>query len=51
MRSLSYGLEYENPTKQIDAFLEFCSTVFNNISNDALHFSLFPFALKDNAKA
>ena len=47
-----YGLESENPFKHVDAFLEICSTVFlNNISDDALRLRLFPFSLKDKAKA
>ena len=50
--SLFYGLESENPFKHVDAFLEICSTVFlNNISNYALCLRLFPFSLKDKAKA
>ena len=46
-----YRLEFENPFKHVDAFLDICSTVFlNNISDDALCFRLFPFSLKDKAK-
>jgi len=46
------GLESENPFRHVDAFLEICSTVFlNNISDDALRLRLFPFSLKDKAKA
>ena len=46
-----YRLEYENPFKHVDAFLEICSTVvLNNISNNALHLHLFSLSLKDKAK-
>ena len=52
MLSSFYGLEFENPFKHVDAFLEICSTVFlNNISDDAFCLRLFPFSLKDKAKA
>ena len=52
MLPLFYGLESENPFKHVDAFLDICSTVFlNNISDDALRLRLFPFSLKDKAKA
>ena len=47
-----YGLDYENPFKHVDAFFEICSTIFlHNISNDAFRLRLFPFSLKDKAKA
>ena len=47
-----HGLESEDPFKYVDAFLEICSTAFlNNISDDALRLQLFPFSLKDKAKA
>ena len=47
-----HGVEYENPFKHGDGFLEICSIFFlNDISDDALGFHLFSFSLKDKAKA
>jgi len=52
MLSSFHGLDYENPFKHIDAFLEVCSTVFlHNVSNDIFRLRPFPFSLKDKAKA
>ena len=46
-----YGLEFENPLKHVDAFLDICSTVFlNNIFDDALRLRLFSFSLNDKTK-
>ncbi|KAI5677163.1 hypothetical protein M9H77_08113 [Catharanthus roseus] len=46
-----YGLDYENPYKHIDEFLEICSTFkLPNVSDDAIRLRLFPFSLKDKAK-
>ncbi|KAI5657920.1 hypothetical protein M9H77_26713 [Catharanthus roseus] len=46
-----YGLDYENPYKHIDEFLEICS-IFKlpNVSDDAIRLRIFPFSLKDKAK-
>jgi len=46
-----HGLEYENPFKYVDAFLEICSTVFLSNVADAACLWLFAFSLKDKAKA
>jgi len=52
MLSSFHGLESKNPFKHVDAFLEISSTIFlNNISDDALRLRIFPFSLKDRAKA
>ena len=46
-----YGLDYENPFKHADAFLEICSTVFShNVSNNAFWLQPFPFSLKYKVK-
>ena len=41
----------EDPNKHLDECLEICSTVnIQNLTDDALHLTLFPFSLKDKAK-
>uniref|UniRef100_A0A803MP09 Retrotransposon gag domain-containing protein n=1 Tax=Chenopodium quinoa TaxID=63459 RepID=A0A803MP09_CHEQI len=46
-----YGLEYENPYKHIDAFLEVCSTFsISDAAADAIRMRLFNFSLKEKAK-
>ena len=47
-----YWLKSKKSFNHIDAFLGTCSSVFlNNVSSDIFHLPLFPFSLKDNAKA
>ena len=46
-----HGLEYENPFKHVNKFLEICSSfLLSNISADAFHLHLFLFSLKDKVK-
>jgi len=46
-----YGLDNEDPYKNLDEFLEICLTMrLQNISEDALRMRLFPFSLKDKEK-
>ncbi|GAV60406.1 hypothetical protein CFOL_v3_03937, partial [Cephalotus follicularis] len=46
-----YGLANEEPYKHLDEFIEICSTFkIQNLSEDALKLTLFPFSLKDRAK-
>ena len=47
-----YGMLNEDPNNHIANFLEICDTLkYNGVSNDALRLRLFPFTLKDKAKA
>src|SRR3954463_14141311 len=47
-----YGLSKENPYHHICDFLEFCEMQrFSNITPDQQRLRLFPYSLKDNAKA
>ncbi|GAV58582.1 hypothetical protein CFOL_v3_02115 [Cephalotus follicularis] len=46
-----YGLANEEPYKNLDEFIEICSTLkIQNLSEDALKMILFPFSLTDRAK-
>ena len=47
-----YGLEREDPYMHVKDFLEICSTFrFQNFSEESVKLRLFPFSLKDKAKA
>ncbi|KAL5574187.1 hypothetical protein UlMin_023784 [Ulmus minor] len=47
-----YGLEREDPYMHVKEFLEICSTFrFQNFSDESVRLRLFPFSLKDKAKA
>ena len=47
-----YGMLNEDPNDHIANFLEICDTLkYNGVSNDALRLRLFPFTLKDKARA
>ena len=47
-----YGLEREDPYMHVKDFLDICSTFkFQNFTDDSILFRLFPFLLKDKAKA
>ena len=47
-----YGMLIEDPNDHIKNFLEICDTLkYNGVSNDAVRLRLFPFTLKDEAKA
>ena len=47
-----YGMLNEDPNDHIANFLEICDTLkYNGVTNDALRLRLFPFTLKDKAKA
>ena len=47
-----YGLANEDPDAQIANFLEICDIFkYNGVSDDAIRLRLFPFILKDKAKA
>jgi hypothetical protein len=46
-----YGLNNEDPYKHLDEFIDICSTLrLQNSNEDALKICLFPFSLKDKAK-
>jgi len=46
-----YGVTNKDPYKHLEEFLEVCSIVkIQNVSDDALRLTLFPFSLKDKAK-
>ena len=45
------GSPMEDPNMHIRNFIEICDTFkFNNVSEDAVKFRLFPFSLRDKAK-
>ena len=47
-----YGLDKEDPYMHVKDFLEICATCkFQNFTDDSVHLRLFPFSLKDKAKA
>ncbi|KAM6567243.1 hypothetical protein CsatA_026371 [Cannabis sativa] len=47
-----YGLEREDPYMHVKDFLDICSTFrFQNFSDESVKLRLFPFSLKDRAKA
>ena len=46
-----HGLTHADPNSHILNFLEVCDTMkYNGVSDDAIHFRLFPFSLKEKAK-
>ncbi|XP_027169924.1 uncharacterized protein LOC113769792 [Coffea eugenioides] len=46
------GNATENPNSHLSTFLEICDTIkFNGVSDDVIKFRLFPFSLRDKAKA
>ena len=47
-----HGLEREDPYMHVKDFLDICSTFkFQNFTDDSIRLRLFPFSLKDKAKA
>ena len=47
-----YGLEREDPYMHVKEFLEICSTFrFQNFNDESVKLRMFPFSLKDKAKA
>ncbi|KAD4586318.1 hypothetical protein E3N88_23919 [Mikania micrantha] len=47
-----YGLTDEDPSAHITSFIEICDTFkANGVSDDAIKLRMFPFSLKDRAKA
>ena len=47
-----YGLDREDPYMHVKEFLDICSTFrFQNFSDESIRLRLFPFSLKDKAKA
>ena len=47
-----YGLDREDPYMHVKEFLDICSTFrFQNFSDESIRLRLFPFSLKDRAKA
>ena len=47
-----YGLDKEDPYHHVKEFLDICSTFrFQNFSDESIRLRLFPFSLKDKAKA
>ena len=50
--STFHGLDKDNPYKHVKDFLEICATFkFQNFTDDSVCLRLFPFSLKDKAKA
>ncbi|KAD7477026.1 hypothetical protein E3N88_00162 [Mikania micrantha] len=48
----SYGKDHEDPSLHIAGFLEICATFkINGVSDDVIRLRLFPFTLRDRAKA
>jgi len=46
------GVENENPYQHVREFEEICGTMkYNHMSEEALKLRLFPFSLKEKAKA
>ncbi|XP_075636823.1 uncharacterized protein LOC142609073 [Castanea sativa] len=47
-----HGLDREDPYMHVKDFLEICATCkFQNFTDDSVRLRLFPFSLKDKAKA
>jgi hypothetical protein len=47
-----HGFDHEDPYQHVKDFLKICSTFrFQNFSDESVHLKLFPFSLKEKAKA
>src|SRR3954466_7548468 len=47
-----HGMDREDPYMHVKDFLDICSTFkFQNFADDSIRFRLFPFSLKEKAKA